>query len=84
MPVLQPEPDALTFEGLQLPAKVRLLLGGRWLPATAHGLRNGRRGAQVLVSCEGRFAWVSATRLRRQSAEPDAPATAASDGGTGP
>jgi hypothetical protein len=39
-------------------------VGDRWLPATAHATRLGRRGQEVLICHESRLIWVSAQRVR--------------------
>jgi hypothetical protein len=48
------------------PVQVQVQIGSNWLAATAHGLRDGRRGRQILVCCHGRLVWVTAIRVRRQ------------------
>jgi hypothetical protein len=47
------------------PAPVQVLVGGRWLTARAHAIRESRRGSQVLIDCHGRLVWVNADRVRR-------------------
>jgi len=47
-----------------LPAQVEILLGGHWTTSTAHAVRHGRRGAQVLIGQAGRLIWISLDRVR--------------------
>lgn len=47
------------------PAPVQVLVGGRWLTAKAHAIRDGRRGPQVLITYCGRMVWIPAVRVRR-------------------
>jgi hypothetical protein len=47
---------------------VQVLIGGRWLSAKAHAIRDGRLGSQVLIDCHGYLVWVTATRVRRTPA----------------
>lgn len=47
------------------PEPVQVLIGGRWLTARAHSVRESRRGRQVLIDCYGRLVWVNAARIRR-------------------
>ena len=58
------------------PAPVQVLIGGRWLTAKAHAIRDGRLGAQVLIDCHGYLVWVTAARIRRPGTprrQPDLP-----------
>ena len=75
VPTIRPHDSSLPGDRAW-PAPVELLLGGTWLAATAHAVRNGRRGPQVLVGCHGRLVWVSASRIRRS--EPSASQTSQS------
>lgn len=47
------------------PAPVQVLIGGRWLTAKAHAIRDGRLGSQVLIDCHGYLVWVTAALVRR-------------------
>jgi hypothetical protein len=46
------------------PMRVQVLMGRRWVDATAHGRRNGPHGPQFLVLQGSRFAWIHADLVR--------------------